>query len=396
MRKFLDVSKYQPSINYKKVKDSGIEGVILRCGITYWGEQVMDKDPYFEQHYKGFKEAGLPIGAYYFSAADSVEVAKKEAEYCKSLLAGKRFELPIYYDVECGERMDKLSKAELTEICYAFCESMEQAGYFVGVYANTNYYQNKLNHDKLKDRFTLWLADYRGENADQSLKRDIWQYTSAGKVEGISGNVDLNECYREFEQEIKAAGKNGFSKEEEAPKPSLPTYSYKTGEYEIICGSLNVRTGAGTNYPKKAFSELTQSAQDQGGYVDGVIFTAQEVKNLPGESWARTPSGWVCIQNQDGTYAKRAEESLPTYSYTIGTYQVTATERMNIRTGPGTNYRIKPLSELTVSAREQGGYRPGVIFTAKEVKNLPGESWARTPSGWVCLRNQDGTYCQRV
>ena len=84
MRKFLDVSKYQPSIDYKKVKASGIEGVILRCGITYWGEQVMDKDPYFERHYKGFQEAGLPIGAYYFSAADSVEVAKKEAEYCKT------------------------------------------------------------------------------------------------------------------------------------------------------------------------------------------------------------------------------------------------------------------------------------------------------------------------
>ena len=395
MRKFLDVSKYQPSIDYKKVKASGIEGVILRCGITYWREQVLDKDPYFERHYKGFQEAGLPIGAYYFSAADSVEVAKKEAEYCKSLLAGKRFELPIYYDVECGERMDKLSKAELTEICYAFCESMEQAGYFVGVYANTNYYQNKLNHDKLKDRFTLWLADYRGENADQSLKRDIWQYTSAGKVEGISGNVDLNECYREFEQEIKAAGKNGFSKEEEALKPSLPTYSYKTGEYEIICGSLNVRTGTGTNYPKKAFSELTQSAQDQGGYVDGVVFTAQEVKNLPGESWARTPSGWVCLQNQDGTYVKKyTAPAVPTYHYTAGNYKVICDSRLNVRTGPGKGYGIKSLSQLTASARAQGGYQKGVVFTAKEVKNLPGESWARTPSGWVCLRNQDGVYCE--
>lgn len=69
MHKLIDVSKYQPSIDYEKVKADGIEGAILRCGITYWGEQVMDKDPYFEQHYKGFQEAGLPVGAYYFSAA---------------------------------------------------------------------------------------------------------------------------------------------------------------------------------------------------------------------------------------------------------------------------------------------------------------------------------------
>lgn len=397
MQKLIDVSKYQPSIDYEKVKADGIQGAILRCGITYWGEQVMDKDPYFEQHYKGFQEAGLPVGAYYFSAADSVEVAKKEAEYCKTLLAGKQFELPIYYDVECKERMNKLTREELTEICYAFCERMEQAGYFVGVYSNTNYYQNKLDHGKLSGRFTLWLADYRGEDANQSLKRDIWQYTSKGRVDGIPRNVDLNECYRDFEQEIKAAGKNGFSKGEEPVKPSLPTYSYTTGDYEIICNSLNVRTGPGTSYSKKSFSQLTQSAQDQGGYKKGVVFTAKEVKNLPGESWARTPSGWVCLQNQDGTYVKKyTAPVVPTYSYTTGNYKVICDDRLNVRTGPGKGYPVKSLSRLTDSARKQGGYKKGVIFTAKEVRNLPGESWARTPSGWVCLRNQDGTYCRKV
>ena len=394
MQRMIDVSKYQPDIDYAKVKAAGIEGVIIRCGITYWGEQQMDKDPYFEQHYAGFKSVGIPVGAYYYSAADNNEVAKREAEYCKTLLAGKQFELPVYYDVENNERMGNLSKDALTQICNTFCDTMEASDYFVGIYSNTNYFTNKLNFSELSQRYTIWLADFRGENANQTLKRDIWQYSSTGRIDGISGNVDLDECYRDFPPLMKEYGKNGFGKETE--QPQLPVYTYTTGIYEVTADRLNVRMGPGKSYRVKPLSELTESAREQGGYVKGVLFTAQEIRNLPGESWARTPSGWVCIQNQDGAYAKRAEESLPTYSYTIGTYQVTATERMNVRTGPGTNYRIKPLSELTVSAREQGGYRPGVLFTAQEIGNLPGESWARTPSGWVCLQNKDGIYCKKI
>ena len=394
MQRMIDVSKYQPDIDYAKVKAAGIEGVIIRCGITYWGEQQMDKDPYFEQHYAGFKSVGIPVGAYYYSAADNNEVAKREAEYCKTLLAGKQFELPVYYDVENNERMGNLSKDALTQICNTFCDTMEASDYFVGIYSNTNYFTNKLNFSELSQRYTIWLADFRGENANQTLKRDIWQYSSTGRIDGISGNVDLDECYRDFPPLMKEYGKNGFGKETE--QPQLPVYTYTTGIYEVTADRLNVRMGPGKSYRVKPLSELTESAREQGGYVKGVLFTAQEIRNLPGESWARTPSGWVCIQNQDGAYAKKAEESLPTYSYTIGTYQVTATERMNVRTGPGTNYRIKPLSELTVSAREQGGYRPGVLFTAQEIRNLPGESWARTPSGWVCLQNKDGIYCKKI
>lgn len=394
MQRMIDVSKYQPDIDYAKVKAAGIEGVIIRCGITYWGEQQMDKDPYFEQHYAGFKAVGIPVGAYYYSAADNNEVAKREAEYCKTLLAGKQFELPVYYDVENNERMGNLSKDALTQICNTFCDTMEASDYFVGIYSNTNYFTNKLNFSELSQRYTIWLADFRGENANQTLKRDIWQYSSTGRIDGISGNVDLDECYRDFPPLMKEYGKNGFGKETE--QPQLPVYTYTTGIYEVTADRLNVRMGPGKSYRVKPLSELTESAREQGGYVKGVLFTAQEIRNLPGESWARTPSGWVCIQNQDGAYAKKAEESLPTYSYTIGTYQVTATERMNVRTGPGTNYRIKPLSELTVSAREQGGYRPGVLFTAQEIRNLPGESWARTPSGWVCLQNKDGIYCKKI
>ena len=212
MFKVIDISKYQPTVDYQAVKDAGVSGVILRCGLTYWGAQNMGADALFATHYKGFCAVGMPVGAYYYSAADTVEQAKREAEFVKALLTGKRFAFPIYYDMENDERMRKLSKEALTTIAEAFCESLENAGYFVGVYANTNYFQNKLDHARLAKKYTLWLADYRGDNANQSLSRDMWQYTSSGSVKGIAGNVDVNECYRDFPTVIKAAGLNGFEK----------------------------------------------------------------------------------------------------------------------------------------------------------------------------------------
>ena len=219
MMKIIDISKYQTTVDYQAVKDAGVDGVIIRCGLTYWGAQNMGIDPLFLTHYNGFRAVGMPIGAYYYSAADTVEVAKKEAEFVKTLLAGKQFEFPVYYDVENAQRMGKLSKSALTEIVETFCESLEDAGYFVGVYANTNYFTNKLDHARLSSKYTIWLADYRGANADKTLKRDIFQYTSKGSVKGIAGNVDVNECYRDFPPIIKGAGLNGFSGETSKPTP---------------------------------------------------------------------------------------------------------------------------------------------------------------------------------
>ena len=123
--------------------------------------------------------------------------------------------------------MGNLSKTELTEIAKAFCNAMEKAGWFTGVYANTNYFLNKLNHAELAERYTLWLADYRGRNANKTLKRDIWQYSSTGNVDGINGNVDQNECYRDFPSIIQTAGLNGY---QTVKPPAVRTYTVKAGD----------------------------------------------------------------------------------------------------------------------------------------------------------------------
>lgn len=256
MTKIIDVSEYQPNIDYAKVKAAGIGGAILRCGYTGWGSShSLNADKCFEKHYTGFKAAGVSVGAYYYSTADTVEFAKKEADFVQSLLKGKQLELPVYYDIENNERQGKLSKALLTEIADAFCAAMEAAGYFVGVYANTSWFTNKLDHAALSEKYTIWLADYRGDSANKTLKRDIWQYSSTGSVNGINGNVDVNECYRDFPSIIRAAGLNGCGKEagtptvSQQPLTAVP-YTVKAGDswWSIAAAQL----GNGTRYTELA------------------------------------------------------------------------------------------------------------------------------------------------
>ena len=210
--RILDISKYQPDVDYAKTAQD-CDGVILRAGLTYWGAQNMGKDPCFEKHYAGFKAVGLPVGAYYYSAADSVAVAEKEADYFLSLLKGKQFELPVYYDVENSQRQGNLSKQLLTQIVDTFCGKVEKAGYFVGFYASTSWLVNKMDTVALSKMYTLWKADYR-TNYDKTIKCDMHQYTSGATVAGIGGRVDMSNCYVDFAFVIKNAGLNGFAKKE--------------------------------------------------------------------------------------------------------------------------------------------------------------------------------------
>ena len=211
--KILDVSDWQLNIDYAQVAKQ-VDGVILRCGVTGWGTaNQCSTDDCFEKHYAGFKAVGLPVGAYYYSAADTISKAQEEAEYCKKILAGKQFEFPIYYDIENPQRMDKLSKEQLTAQVIAWCDKMEQAGYFVGVYSYTSFINEKLDIAALAQRYTIWLADYR-QNYDRTIPRDMHQYTSTAQIAGIAGGVDMNNLfYNDLPSIIQKGGFNGFAKE---------------------------------------------------------------------------------------------------------------------------------------------------------------------------------------
>ena len=240
----IDVSKHQGVIDWSKVKT---DFAILRAG---FGRHAYQKDPQFERNYAGAKAAGIPVGAYWYSYARSAEEAREEAKACLQVLKGKQFEFPIYFDIE-DSTQGNLGKAVLTAMCEAFCDTLEKAGYFAGVYASTYWFTNKLDHARLASKYTIWLADYRA-GYNKTLKRDMHQYTSNGHVDGIAGRVDVNTCTRDFPGIIKKAGLNGYTKDESAEtdqKPDTkrmqvikigPVTEGDAAKIKSLCDSINI------------------------------------------------------------------------------------------------------------------------------------------------------------
>lgn len=183
--KCLDVSEWQGTVDWKKVVSAGYSYAILRSG---FGRYATQKDKEFEKNYKNAKAAGVKLGVYWYSYAESAEDAVKEAKACLSVIKGKSFELPVFYDME-DSSMLKLGRTKLTQIAKAFCDEIIKGGFKAGVYSNPNWFNNYLNYNELRKLYPIWLAQYYKE---PQYDCDIWQYTSEGKVSGISGNVDLN------------------------------------------------------------------------------------------------------------------------------------------------------------------------------------------------------------
>lgn len=210
----IDVSRWQGNIDWNKVKEDGIQFAILKAGGSDDGFYTDSK---FEQNYKDAKAVGIPVGAYYFvgpkciSKEDGIADAKRFLEIIK----GKTFEYPVYIDLESTSPSDK---AGATQACIGFCETMEAAGYYCGIYASdTAGFIDRLDQSKLKG-YDKWVARYSGKPT-RTPDYGMWQSTDKSVVRGIYGNVDRNESYKDYPTIIKSNGLNGFKKEE--PKPVI-------------------------------------------------------------------------------------------------------------------------------------------------------------------------------
>ena len=228
--KGIDVSKWQGVIDWQKAKNDGVEFVIARSG--YGKESPTQKDKTFEANYAGCKANGIPIGTYHYSYADSVNDAVLEAQFCLKNISGKQLEYPIIFDIEDKEQL-KLSTRQRTDIVKAFCETIENAGYYAMFYCNLNWLNNYLYKDELINKYDLWLAQWNV--AQPAFSCGIWQKSETGKIDGISGNVDLNEAYKDYPAIIKNKGLNGFkSGSTITPSPTPTTPTYKT--YIVVKG----------------------------------------------------------------------------------------------------------------------------------------------------------------
>ncbi len=210
----IDVSKHNGKIDWKEVKEDGIEYAILRAGL---GKYAKQKDERFEENYAGAKAAGLPVGAYWYSYAVTVEEAKEEARACIEVLKGKQFEFPIWFDQEEKTSLDT-GKANCSAMIRAFCTELEKAGYFVGLYTSRSFLTTHVEDD-IKTRYALWIAEC-GDKLNYSGAVGMWQNSATGRVDGITGDVDLDGCFVDYPTRIKAKGLNGYGKPIEKPPES--------------------------------------------------------------------------------------------------------------------------------------------------------------------------------
>ena len=187
--KCIDVSTWQGSIDFNKVKSAGYDYVIIRAG---YGKEKSQKDNMFETNYKKAKSAGLKVGAYWFSYAMSPSTATAEADACLSCIKGKKFELPVYYDMEYQPAMST-SNSNYTKMAVNFCNKLKSNGFKSGVYSSASVYDYLLNRKTLKNNgISIWNAEWYTK---PSITCDVWQYSDNGRINGISTNVDLDYIY---------------------------------------------------------------------------------------------------------------------------------------------------------------------------------------------------------
>lgn len=190
----IDVSKYQSSINWQKVKNAGINFAIIRCGYRGYGSGVLVQDPKFASHISGAKAAGLRVGIYFFSQAITEAEAVEEASMAVKLANQYGINMPIAIDSEYAAggrgRADGLSKADRTKITVAFCNTVANSGYRPMVYASKSWFSSHLDVSKFGS-YRIWVAHY-ADKCGYGGRYDIWQNTSKGSVDGVPGNVDMN------------------------------------------------------------------------------------------------------------------------------------------------------------------------------------------------------------
>ena len=228
----IDLSHHNAGINFDTLKNSGVQFAILRAGYTGYGDGVSKaKDNQFENFYNECKSRGIGVGAYWFTCANTYQKGVDEANYMyENCLKGKQFDYPIYIDVEddTGNKyyLRNAGKEHITDGICGFCERLEQLGYYVGIYANQDWFNNFINQDRVRD-YDKWLAYWTKNKPNTYLSNRMWQFggeTNYIRSPYIAGQcVDQDYCYYDYPSVIKNAGLNGYPKgstPQPTPEPS--------------------------------------------------------------------------------------------------------------------------------------------------------------------------------
>ena len=345
----LDISKHQGDITSSEWASIKKENsfVIIRAGYGFSTE-----DERFNEYYKEAKENGLNVGAYWYSYGLKKGDGKKEAEKFYNVIKGKKFEYPVYIDMEDADKYKKKngmpSNDVLVSICEEFCEYMESKGYYVGVYASESWFKNQLK--KLDTKYDRWYAKWGNNDdkldANEKLNVRIQQFTSNEIING--DRYDRNVDNYNYPEVIKKAGLNGYSKTETKPstKPSTPSKpatseKYKVGDtvtYTKIYASSSSKTALNPYYKSGKITKVVKGARNPYLIGDGIGWVNDDVITKKGSSTSTIKKGdKVKIKkgakdmNTGSTYASYVYSS--TYTAMTVTSEYVVFGKNNVATG---------------------------------------------------------------
>ena len=248
----VDISEHNGSVDFSILQNAGVQFVILRCG--FGSDYTNQDDARFKENVQKAEAAGMPWGAYLYSYAVNSSMAKSEAQHALRLLQEKKPLYGVWYDMEDNSTLG----GDLLGAAQGFCDTMEAAGLYAGVYASLNWWNNYLTASGF-DQYDRWVAQYYSE-CQCKKPYGIWQYTSTWSIGGK--NFDGNWAYKDYPTLVRAM--NGEKEEPELTEAEVK----KLARQEIEAYFNELAKKPVSNWAKEAV-EFVQAEGLMNGDADG-------------------------------------------------------------------------------------------------------------------------------
>lgn len=335
----IDVSKYQGTIDWNKVKDSGVEFAMIRVGYRAKSTGEIFEDPTARYNMQEAQAAGIKIGAYFFSSAVTQDEARAEAAFTKDMIAKYKITYPVAYNCEDFQSADSrqygLDTAARTDLACAFLDEIAKAGYTPMFYASKGELEGSALWDtqRLASKYKMWVAQYPDKpypqtpSSSYSGTHDMWQYTSQGTVAGILPKTDVNIAYF------------GYSKEAEAKDETPAEIVEANPEVGIIFTEVNETVTAKQETNLRTEPSTLNDASIVGRLVHGDTAVRTGIGH---NGWSRViynGQTLYAVTNYLTTDMEDTGQQAPPQGpvYTPVNEQVTAKIETNLRTEPSTS-----------------------------------------------------------
>lgn len=291
----VDISYWQQEVDFDALYQAGADYVILRAGFS------STVDSFFEENYRMAKQAGLDVGAYWFSYAMTAEDAEKEAEACLQVLDGKTFEYPIYFDYEY-EPQSTFAPEVTEQICLAFIDKLTENGYYTGIYSSVNWLRYIIPEDPIQTEHPVWMAMFSNSRTYELYENycdsyGMWQYSESGTAGGVNGNVDMDICFVDYPSIIRAGGWNGYARPEQSGelfvKDALMPDVLSTGEVFRLGGTVTSRLDELRSVTVCVYDDAGQELFRERAACSG---TTYDLEAMDTPDFTQLKAGSYCLQ----------------------------------------------------------------------------------------------------